>query len=156
MRVGIGRDCHRLVEGRRLVIGGVAMDSPRGADAHSDGDVLLHALIDALLGAVGLGDIGDHFPDTDPQYEGADSRDLLRRTVALVRRNGMSVHNVDATVMLERPKLGPLKQQMREQIAADLGISPGRVNVKAKTAEGLGAVGGGEAIEAEAVVLLEE
>ena len=155
MRVGTGRDSHKLAEGRRLVIGGVEIDSPRGAVAHSDGDALIHAVIDAMLGAAGLGDIGDLFPDSDPAYKDADSRDLLRQANALVRENGYRVGNVDATVLLESPKLGPLKQAMRDNIAADLGLEPERVNVKAKSAEGLGEVGRGEAVAAEAVVVVE-
>ncbi|MFH1732073.1 MAG: 2-C-methyl-D-erythritol 2,4-cyclodiphosphate synthase [Planctomycetota bacterium] len=155
MRVGIGRDSHKLAEGRRLVIGGVEIDSPRGAVAHSDGDALLHAVIDAMLGAAALGDIGDLFPDTDPQYEDADSRGLLKQANALVQEKGYRVGNVDATVLLESPKLGPMKQAMRENIAADLGLGPERVNVKAKSAEGLGEVGRGEAVAAEAVVVVE-
>ncbi len=154
MRVGIGRDSHKLAKGRRLVVGGVEIESRVGAVAHSDGDVLLHVVIDAMLGAAGLGDIGDHFPDTDPQYEGADSRGLLKKVAALLGANGLRVGNVDATVLLERPKLGALKGQMRENIATDLGLEPDAVNVKAKSAEGLGAVGRGEAIAAEAVVLV--
>ncbi len=154
MRIGIGRDIHRLAGGGRLVVGGVAVEEGRNAAAHSDGDVLLHAVIDAMLGAAGLGDIGDHFPDTDPQYRKADSRVLLRKTIDLLAQNRMRPSQVDATVILERPKLGPLKRKMRETIAADLGLAPEAVNVKAKTAEGLDAVGRGEAIAAEAVVVL--
>jgi len=156
MRVGIGRDTHRLAEGRRLVVGGIELDSDAGAVAHSDGDALLHAIIDAMLGAAALGDIGELFPDTDPQYKGADSRRLLARANALLAKHGFRVAQADATVVLERPKLGPFKQKMRENIATDLGLPQSAVNVKAKTAEGLGAVGRGEAIMAEAVVTLEE
>ncbi len=156
MRVGIGRDIHKLAAGRRLVVGGVVLDSDRGAVAHSDGDVLLHAVIDAMLGAAGLGDIGDHFPDTDPRYKGADSRDLLRQAAALIGKNGFRVAQLDATVMLERPKLGQHKRTMRDTIAADLGLAPAQVNVKAKTNEGLGEIGRGEAIAAEAVILVED
>ena len=155
MRVGIGQDMHKLAEGRRLVIGGVEVDSPRGAVAHSDGDVLIHAVIDAMLGAAALGDIGDHFPDSDPAYKDADSRGLLKQANELLTEKGYRVGNVDATVLLESPKLGPLKQAMRENIAADLGLEPERVNVKAKSAEGLGEVGRGEAVAAEAVVVVE-
>ena len=155
MRVGIGRDVHRLAEGRRLVVGGVEIDSPHGAAAHSDGDVLLHAIIDAMFGAAGLGDIGDHFPDTDPQYKDANSRELLRRASALLAEKGLRVVQLDATVRLERPKLGPHKSTMREHIAADLGLPPDAVNVKAKTAEGLGEIGRGEAVAADAIVVVE-
>jgi 2-C-methyl-D-erythritol 2,4-cyclodiphosphate synthase len=156
MRVGIGRDLHRLAAGRRLVLGGVELDSPKGAVAHSDGDALLHAIIDAMLGAAGLGDIGDLFPDNDPAYQDADSRDLLRAAATLLAGRGLRVAQVDATVMLERPKLGPHKQTMREQIAADLELDATDVNVKAKTGEELDAVGRGEAVAAEAVVVLDK
>ncbi len=154
MRIGIGSDLHRLEAGRRLVLGGVEVDDARGPVAHSDGDALLHAIIDAMLGAAGLGDIGDHFPDSDPQYRGADSRRLLRTAAGLLADRGLRVTQVDATVLLERPKLGPHKQSMREHIAADLDLPAGAVNVKAKTNEGLGPIGRGEAVAAEAVVLL--
>jgi 2-C-methyl-D-erythritol 2,4-cyclodiphosphate synthase len=156
MRVGIGRDLHRLAAGRRLVLGGVELDSPTGAVAHSDGDALLHAIIDAMLGAAGLGDIGDLFPDNDPAYQDADSRDLLRAAATLLAGRDLRVAQVDATVMLERPKLGPHKQTMREQIAADLELDAADVNVKAKTGEELDAVGRGEAVAAEAVVVLDK
>jgi 2-C-methyl-D-erythritol 2,4-cyclodiphosphate synthase len=156
MRVGIGRDLHRLAAGRRLVLGGVELDSPTGAVAHSDGDALLHAIIDAMLGAAGLGDIGDLFPDNDLAYQDADSRDLLRAAATLLAGRGLRVAQVDATVMLERPKLGPHKQTMREQIAADLELDAADVNVKAKTGEELDAVGRGEAVAAEAVVVLDK
>ncbi len=154
MRVGIGQDMHKLADGGRLVIGGIEIDSPRGAVAHSDGDVLIHAVIDAMLGAAALGDIGDHFPDSDPAYKDADSRELLKQANALVNEEGFRVRNVDATVVIESPKLGALKRQMSENIAADIGLEAGRVNVKAKSAEGLGDIGQGEAVAAEAVVLL--
>ena len=154
MRVGIGQDMHKLAKGRRLVVGGIEIDSPRGVVAHSDGDVLIHAVIDAMLGAAALGDIGDHFPDSDAAHKGADSRGLLKQANALVQKKGFRVRNVDATVVLQSPKLGPLKQEMCENIAADIGLEAGRVNVKAKSAEGLGEIGRGEAIAAEAVVLL--
>ncbi|MFW6158804.1 MAG: 2-C-methyl-D-erythritol 2,4-cyclodiphosphate synthase [Planctomycetota bacterium] len=154
MRVGIGSDLHRLEPGGRLVLGGVEVDDRRGPIAHSDGDALLHAIIDAMLGAAGLGDIGDHFPDSDPQYRDADSRGLLRRAATALAEQGLHVRQIDATVRLERPKLGPHKAAMRANIAADLGLAPAMVNVKAKTNEGLGAVGRAEAVAAEAVVLL--
>jgi len=155
MRVGIGRDIHRLVPGRRLIIGGVPVESPRGADAHSDGDALLHAIIDALLGAAALGDIGDRFPDSDPQYKDIDSRKLVCATLDLVKQQGFRVEQVDATVMLEAPKLGPLKQVIAASVAGLLELPRDVVNVKAKTAEGLGEVGQGLAIAAEAVAVLE-
>jgi len=156
MRVGIGRDLHRLAKGGRLLVGGVEVDPERRAVAHSDGDALLHAIIDAMLGAAGLGDIGDQFPDTDPQYQGADSQALLKSAAALLAGKGLRVAQIDATVLLERPKLGPFKQVMCENIAADLGLPVESVNVKAKTAEGLGDVGRGEAIAAEAIVVLKQ
>jgi 2-C-methyl-D-erythritol 2,4-cyclodiphosphate synthase len=156
MRVGIGRDHHRLEPGRRLVVGGVELKSETGAVAHSDGDVLVHAIIDAMLGAAGLGDIGDHFPDTDPSLRDADSRALLKQTAVKLARKHLRTTQIDATVMLETPKLGPYKRTMRENIAADLGLAPDAVNVKAKTGEGLGAVGRGDAIAAEAVVLVDD
>ncbi len=154
MRVGIGQDMHKLAEGGRLVIGGVEIDSPSGAVAHSDGDVLIHAVIDAMLGAAALGDIGDHFPDSDPAYKDADSRELLKQANALVHEKGFRVRNIDATVVLQSPKLGPLKRQMCENIAADIELEASRVNVKAKSAEGLGEIGHGDAIAAEAIVLV--
>jgi 2-C-methyl-D-erythritol 2,4-cyclodiphosphate synthase len=136
------------------VLGGVDIPHSHGPIAHSDGDVLLHALADALLGAAALGDIGQHFPDTDPAYAGADSRVLLRRVEALVRDAGYGVVNIDATVLAQRPKLAPHRDAMRANIAADLGLDIGAVSVKATTTEGLGPVGRGEAISAHAVCLL--
>jgi 2-C-methyl-D-erythritol 2,4-cyclodiphosphate synthase len=154
MRIGHGYDLHALADGRRLVLGGVEIPHDRGPIAHSDGDVLLHALADALLGAAALGDIGQHFPDTDPAYSGADSRVLLRRVVALVQAAGYAASNVDVTVLAQRPKLAPHRDAMRANIAADLGLDLGAVSVKATTTEGLGPVGRGEAIAAHAVCLL--
>ncbi len=154
MRIGHGYDLHALAPGRRLVLGGVQIPHSHGPIAHSDGDVLLHALADALLGAAALGDIGQHFPDTDPAYAGADSRALLRRVAALVRDAGYAAVNVDATVLAQRPKLAPHRDAMRANIAADLGLDIGAVSVKATTTEGLGPVGRGEAIAAHAVCLL--
>ncbi|MGE0810312.1 MAG: 2-C-methyl-D-erythritol 2,4-cyclodiphosphate synthase [Immundisolibacter sp.] len=154
MRIGHGYDLHALATGRRLVLGGVEITHDRGPIAHSDGDVLLHALADALLGAAALGDIGQHFPDNDPAYAGADSRVLLRRVVALVRAAGYAVANVDVTVLAQRPKLAPHRDAMRANIAADLGLDIGAVSVKATTTEGLGPVGREEAIAAHAVCLL--
>jgi 2-C-methyl-D-erythritol 2,4-cyclodiphosphate synthase len=155
MRVGQGFDVHALVAGRPLIIGGVTIPYERGLDGHSDADVLLHAVCDALLGAAGLGDIGEHFPDTAAEYRGADSRMLLRRVHALVAE-GYTVINVDATVIAQAPKLAPYKAQMAANIAADLGIPAGCVNVKAKTTERLGFTGRGEGIAAEAIALLAE
>ena len=154
MRVGQGYDVHQLVEGRKLILGGVEIPYGKGLLGHSDADALLHAVTDALLGAAGLGDIGRHFPDTDPRYEGADSRVLLRDTVALLRARGWRPVNVDATVIAQQPKLAPHVPAMVEAIAADLGIEPGCVNVKGKTNERLGYLGRCEAIEAQAVVLI--
>jgi len=154
MRIGHGYDLHALAPGRRLVLGGVHIPHSHGPIAHSDGDVLLHALADALLGAAALGDIGQHFPDTDPAYAGADSRALLRRVAEIVRDAGYSVANIDATVLAQRPKLAPHRDAMRANIAADLGLDIGAVSVKATTSEGLGPVGRGEAISAHAVCLL--
>ena len=155
MRVGHGFDVHALVTGRPLIIGGVDIPYDRGLDGHSDADVLLHAVCDALLGAAGLGDIGEHFPDTDPAYANADSRILLRRVFDAIA-DRWSVVNVDATVIAQAPKLGHYKKTMAANIAADLRIDPARVNVKAKTTERLGFTGRGEGIAAEAVVLLAE
>ncbi|MFP5465234.1 MAG: 2-C-methyl-D-erythritol 2,4-cyclodiphosphate synthase [Gammaproteobacteria bacterium] len=154
MRIGHGYDLHALAPGRRLVLGGVEIQHSHGPIAHSDGDVLLHALADALLGAAALGDIGQHFPDTDPAYAGADSRVLLRRVASLVREAGYAVVNIDATVLAQRPRLAPHRDAMRANIAADLGLDIGAVSVKATTTEGLGPVGRGEAISAHAVCLL--
>lgn len=154
MRIGHGYDLHALAPGRRLVLGGIEIPHSHGPIAHSDGDVLLHALADALLGAAALGDIGQHFPDTDPAFAGADSRVLLRRVVALVREAGYAVANVDATVLAQRPRLAPHRDAMRANIAADIGIAFDAVSVKATTTEQLGPIGRGEAIAAHAVCLL--
>ena len=151
---GIGWDSHRLVEGRPLILGGVTIPYERGLGGHSDADVLAHAVIDALLGAAGLGDIGEHFPDTDPQWAGADSIELLRVVVALVGDAGHPVANVDTTVLMERPKLGPHRAEIRASLAAALGIPVQRVNVKASTGEGMGFVGRGEGVAALAVATL--
>jgi 2-C-methyl-D-erythritol 2,4-cyclodiphosphate synthase len=153
MRIGHGFDVHALVTGRPLIIGGVVIPFERGLDGHSDADVLLHAICDAVLGAAGLGDIGEHFPDTAADFKDIDSRHLLRRVYALLAP-GWIVVNVDATVIAQAPKLGPFKVQMAANIAADLRIDPAQVNVKAKTTERLGFTGRGEGIAAEAVVLL--
>jgi 2-C-methyl-D-erythritol 2,4-cyclodiphosphate synthase len=155
MRIGQGFDVHALVEGRKLVVGGVAIPFGKGLAGHSDADVLIHAVCDALLGAAALGDIGAHFPDTDPRYKDADSRALLREVAAKVRGAGFSVANVDATIHAQAPKMAPHIAAMVANLAADLGVPAGRVNVKAKTAERLGAIGRGEGIAAEAIALLE-
>ena len=154
MRVGQGFDVHALVPGRKLVLGGVTVPHDKGLDGHSDADALLHAITDALFGAAALGDIGRHFPDTDPRYRGADSRVLLREAAARVRSAGYEVMNVDSTVIAQAPKLAAHIPAMVANIAADLGLEPGQVNVKAKTFEKLGTLGRGEGIAAEAVVLL--
>jgi 2-C-methyl-D-erythritol 2,4-cyclodiphosphate synthase len=154
LRIGEGWDVHALVPGRRLVIGGVTIPFDRGLLGHSDADVLLHAITDALLGAAGLGDIGRHFPDTDPQFRGADSAVLLQEAARRVAAAGWAVANVDSTVVAQAPKLAPHIEAMRERIAAVLGLQATQVNVKAKTAEKLGPVGQGQSIEARAVVLL--
>jgi len=156
MRAGIGYDVHRLVPGRGLALGGVKLDCPWAFVAHSDGDVVVHAVIDALLGACGLGDIGEWFPDTDPAYKGMDSRELLKRVVAAVAEKKYQIENVDVIVHAEQPKLGPHKPAMRATLADLLGIEPDRVNVKAKTNEGLDAVGRREAIAAWAAVVVAE
>ena len=154
-RVGQGYDVHRLVEGRKLILGGVEIPNITGLLGHSDADALLHAITDALLGAAALGDIGRHFPDTDPRYKGADSRVLLRGAVALLAEKGWQPVNVDATLIAQQPKLAPHAAAMVANIAADLGISPDCVNIKGKTNERLGYLGREEAIEAQAIVLVE-
>jgi len=156
MRVGHGFDVHQLVAGRRLVIGGVEIPHDKGLGGHSDADVLLHAVTDALLGAAGLGDIGRHFPDTDPAHRDADSRRLLREAMAKVRAAGYVVVNVDSTIIAQAPRMAPHIAAMVANLAADLGVGPDRVNVKAKTTERLGFAGRGEGIAAEAVALLDD
>lgn len=151
MSTGIGYDCHRFASGRRLVLGGVQVEHDRGLEGHSDADVLTHAIIDAMLGAGALGDIGEHFPDTDPQYAGADSLELLRVTVTLLADAGLVVTHVDATVVLERPKLAPVRDVMRERLAAALGLDLRHVSVKATRGEGMGFVGREEGIAALAI-----
>ena len=153
-RTGIGWDSHRLVAGRELVLGGVRLESEFGLEGHSDADVLTHAVIDALLGAAGLDDIGTHFPDTDPRFKDADSIALLEEAGRLVAQGGLAIVNVDATVMLEVPKIDGHRAQMRERLAAALGLDPSQVNVKATTGEGMDAVGRGEGAAAIAVATL--
>ena len=155
MRVGIGYDIHRFQEGRRLLLGGVEIVGEKGLGGHSDADVLLHAVIDALLGAAGLSDIGHFFPPDDPSFAGADSRELLARTVQMIRPLGYAVGNVDATVIAEAPRLAPHIKAMRQRIAETLEVDESRVSVKATTNEGVGGIGRGEAIAALAVTLLE-
>jgi len=154
-RAGIGYDIHRLAADRRLVLGGVAIEHPTGLVGHSDGDVLLHALMDALLGAANLGDLGRHFPSDDPAYAGASSLGLLKRVGALIREAGFAVASLDATVIAQAPRLAPHVGAMRDAIAGALAIESGRVSVKATTNDGLGVVGSGEAIAALAIALLD-
>jgi len=151
VRTGIGYDSHRLVSGRRLVLGGVELEHERGLAGHSDADVLTHAVIDALLGAAALGDIGQHFPDTDERYHGADSLELLRSSVALLAEHGFAPAHVDATVVIERPKLAPARDVIRERLAQALGLAVDHVNVKATRGEGIGFVGREEGAAALAV-----
>lgn len=155
MRIGMGHDVHQLVPDRKLVIGGVTIPFERGLLGHSDADVLLHAICDALLGAAGLGDIGRHFPDTDPSYKNIDSIRLLIATHDMVRSKGLELVNLDATIFAEAPRMAPFRPQMIRNIASALGVPEDRVNVKATTTEGLGAVGRGEGIAATSVVLLQ-
>lgn len=152
--VGIGYDSHRLVAGRRLVLGGVEIEHELGLAGHSDADVLAHAVIDALLGAAGLGDIGEHFPDTEERWRDADSMRLLEQVLAHVRAQGLEPVNVDCTIVMERPKLGQHRQAIRQSLAASLSLPLARVNVKASTGEGLGFVGRGEGVAALAVATL--
>ncbi|RZI42270.1 2-C-methyl-D-erythritol 2,4-cyclodiphosphate synthase [Herbaspirillum sp. HC18] len=153
-RVGQGYDCHALVPGRALIIGGVKIPHKSGLLGHSDADVLLHAVTDAILGAAGLGDIGRHFPDTDPQFAGADSRVLLREAARRVAAAGYAIGNIDATIIAQAPKMAPHIAQMAANISVELGVEPGQVNVKAKTNEKLGYVGREEGIAAEAIALV--
>ena len=154
MRIGHGYDVHRLVEERKLILGGVDIPYEKGLLGHSDADVLTHAVMDALLGAAGLGDIGRHFPDTDPTYKGADSLKLLDHVMEVLRDNGWQVGNVDVTVIAQRPKLAGYIPEMRENLAARMGVSSAQINVKATTEEKLGFTGSGEGISAHAVCLL--
>ena len=156
MRIGHGYDVHRLVEGRKLILGGVDIPYEKGLDGHSDADVLLHAVMDAMLGAASLGDIGRHFPDTDPTYKGADSRVLLRAVAEKIANAGYRMGNVDVTMIAQRPKLKDHIPQMIQNIAADLDVATDRVNVKATTEEKLGFTGSGEGMACHAVCLLEE
>jgi 2-C-methyl-D-erythritol 2,4-cyclodiphosphate synthase len=156
MRIGYGFDVHRLVGQRPLVLGGVTIPYEKGLDGHSDADVLLHAICDALLGAAGLGDIGEHFPDTDPAYRGIDSLRLLAASFEMVRRKGLRLVNADVTVMAQAPKIGPHKAAMRQKIAPLLDVPPDRINIKATTTEGVGPYGRGEAIAATCSLLLDE
>ena len=156
MRIGQSRDIHRLAEGRKLILGGVEIPFEKGEEAHSDGDALLHAVCEAIIGAMGLRDIGTHFPDTDPRYEGISSLILLGHVYELMVKEGYRIGNLDSLIMIERPKMAPHIEQMRQNIAAALHTDVSRVNVKATRGEKLGFVGRGEGVEAECVVLLEE
>lgn len=154
IRVGMGHDVHRLASGRKLVLGNVPIEFDRGAVGHSDADVLLHAIVDALLGAAGLGDIGEWFPNTDPQWADADSQFFLDKTLEELRTRGWTISNLDCTIWAEQPKLTPYKEKIRQHLAESLGVEIDRVNVKAKSGEEVGPVGRGEAVAADAVVLL--
>lgn len=154
MRVGLGYDVHRLVPDRKLILGGVTIPYEKGLLGHSDADVLVHAIMDALLGAAALGDIGQHFPDHDPAYSGISSMLLLEKTGEILAEHGYTVGNIDATVIAQRPKLAPYREQMRDNIAAALKIDRNQVSVKATTEEGLGFTGSGEGISAQAIALL--
>jgi 2-C-methyl-D-erythritol 2,4-cyclodiphosphate synthase len=153
-RIGIGNDTHRLIEGRPLMLGGVHVEYERGGDGHSDADALLHAISDAILGALCEGDLGVHFPDSDPQWRGVSSSQLLSQVVSLAHERGKHIVNVDATIMIEQPKMRPYILSMRENIAEIMGVELACISVKAKTAEGLDAVGQGLAVSAQAVVLI--
>ena len=155
MRVGIGQDTHRLTTGRPLLLGGVAIPHSRGLAGHSDADVVLHAVTDALLGAAGLGDIGDAYPDTDPAYRGADSSLFVRETLGRLTQDGWRLVNVDVIIFAQEPKLGPVKAEIRRHLAGLLGLDLNAVNVKAKTGEGVGSIGRAEAIGCQAVVLID-
>ncbi|MFN4261720.1 MAG: 2-C-methyl-D-erythritol 2,4-cyclodiphosphate synthase [Gemmataceae bacterium] len=155
MRVGIGHDTHRLVAGRPLILGGVRLDHPRGLIGHSDADVVLHALTDALLGAAGLGDIGDAFPDTDPAYHDADSQVFVQAALDCLNQHGWHVVNIDVIILAQEPKLGPIKAKIRAHLAELLGVPVETVNVKAKTGEHVGHIGRGEAIACQVVALIE-
>lgn len=156
MRVGIGYDVHRLGEGRNLVLGGIKIEFPLGLIGHSDGDALIHAVIDALLGAVRLGDIGEHFPSNDPRYEGIDSVDLLKETATLLKRDGWKLVNLDATIIAEKPHLKEYVDAMSKKLAKGLSVDSSQINVKAKTNDGLGFLGAGDGIAVWAVAIVTE
>lgn len=156
MRIGTGYDVHKLVTGRKLILGGVTVPYERGLDGHSDADVIVHAIMDALLGAAALGDIGQHFPDTDPAYAGADSIRLLEKVGELLKNQGYTIGNIDSTIIAQRPKLMPYLPEMRQNVAQALGLDLNRVSIKATTEEHLGFTGRGEGISAQAVALLNE
>ena len=154
MRIGIGYDVHRLVTGRKLVLGGIVIPFEKGLLGHSDADVLVHAVCDALLGAAAMGDIGMHFPDTDPKFKNISSIKLLAETVAMLQRNGFSIGNIDSTIFAESPKIGPYRKLMQEKLAATVEVESNCINIKATTTEGLGIIGNGEGIGAMSVVML--
>jgi 2-C-methyl-D-erythritol 2,4-cyclodiphosphate synthase len=156
MQIGVGYDVHKLVAGRKLVLGGVVIPFNKGLLGHSDADVLVHAVCDALLGAAGLGDIGLHFPDTDLKFKDISSLTLLAETNTMIRNNGFSIRNIDTIIFAEAPKIGPFRQEMRENIARTVEVDPGCINIKATTTEGLGIIGKGEGIGAMSVALLEK
>lgn len=156
IRVGMGYDVHKLTEGRDLILGGVPIPYEKGLLGHSDADVLIHAVMDALLGAAALGDIGKHFPDTDPKYKGISSMLLLEETARLLKEQGYVIGNIDATIIAQRPKMAPHIPQMRENLAKCLGISQAQVNIKATTEEGLGFTGNGQGISSQAICLIEK
>lgn len=156
MRVGLGYDVHRLVEGRKLIMGGVEIPYEKGLLGHSDADVLLHAIMDSLLGAAALGDIGKHFPDTDPAYKGISSILLLEKVGELLKKNSYRVGNIDAIIIAQRPKMAPYREQMQENVAKALGIEKNQVSIKATTEEGLGFTGTGEGISSQAIAMLFE
>jgi 2-C-methyl-D-erythritol 2,4-cyclodiphosphate synthase len=155
MRVGVGYDVHRLVDGRKLVLGGIDIPFEKGLMGHSDADALIHAICDALLGAAGLGDIGVHFPNTDPSYKNISSMKILHKTVQLVLNNGFSIVNIDSVIFAETPKMSPYRQAMQTNIATAIELDPDRINIKATTTEGLGMIGQGEGIGAMCVALIE-
>jgi 2-C-methyl-D-erythritol 2,4-cyclodiphosphate synthase len=156
MQIGIGYDVHKLVAGRKLVIGGVVIPFAKGLLGHSDADVLVHAVCDALLGAAGLGDIGLHFPDSDLKFKDISSLTLLAETNTMIRNNGFSIRNIDTVIFAEAPKISPFRQEMRENLARTIAVDPGCINIKATTTEGLGVIGKGEGIGAMSVALLEK
>ena len=156
MQIGIGYDVHRLIAGRKLVIGGVVIPFAKGLLGHSDADVLVHAVCDALLGAAGLGDIGLHFPDTDLKFKDISSLTLLAETNTMIRNNGFSIRNIDTIIFAEAPKISPFRHEMRENLARTIAVDPGCINIKATTTEGLGVIGKGEGIGAMSVALLEK
>lgn len=156
MRVGIGYDIHRLAEDRKLFLGGIEIPYIKGLIGYSDADVVIHAIADAMLGSLALGDIGQHFPDTDPKYKNIRSKEILKEAVEMISKRGFAIHNVDTVILAEEPKVYPFKDRMRDCLAEILGIEKDRVNIKATTSEGVGSIGRGDAIAAYAVVMLEE